>query len=290
MEATGGRFAAHDPPGEAVVGRPGAAPDHGMTDDDLLELFREAARRTADTLRAIEDRRPTTEVHGQYALDVATDGVVVPLLLDAGLGVLSEESGLHHPEREIVVVVDPVDGSTNASRHIPWFNSSLCAVDADGPRVASVVNLVSGETFEAVRGGGARCDGAPITSSGVTELADALVIFNGVPTRHWGWDQGRILGAAALDLCLVAAGRVDAYVDLAGHHGPWDYMAALLVCREVGVELVDAAGRDLVVLDHSARRSPQAAATPQLLERILEQRGHEPSANAGPTAMSPTQA
>jgi fructose-1,6-bisphosphatase/inositol monophosphatase family enzyme len=244
-----------------------------VTDDDLLGLLREAARRTAETLAALEDLRPTTGVvAGQYALDVATDAVVVPFLLDAGLGVLSEESGLHHPEREVVVVVDPVDGSTNASRHIPWCNSSLCAVDGAGPRVASVVNLATGEAFEAVRGGGARCAGRPIGPSGVARLDEALLVFNGVPTRHWGWNQGRILGAAALDLCLVAAGRVDAYVDLVGAHGPWDYMAALLVCREAGVDVVDADGRELVVLDPAARRSPQAAATPELLAAVLAER------------------
>jgi fructose-1,6-bisphosphatase/inositol monophosphatase family enzyme len=82
-----------------------------------------------------------------------------------------------------------------------------------------------------------------------------------------------------LDLCVVAAGRVDGYVDLPGAHGPWDYMAALLVCREVGVEVVDAEGRELVVLDHGARRSPLAAATPQLLTAILaHRRGLHPSA------------
>ncbi len=244
-----------------------------MSDEELLALFHEAARLTADTLRAIEDRRPTTDVVGQYQLDVATDAAVVPLFVDAGFGVLSEESGLHHPERDTVIVVDPVDGSTNASRHIPWCNSSLCAVDADGPRVATVVNLITGEAFEAVRGGGARCDGKAIGPSSVTAMGDALLLFNGVPTRHWGWSQGRVLGAAALDLCLVAAGRVDGYVDLHGGLAPWDYMAALLVCREVGIELLDARGRELVVLDPAARRSPQAAATPELLAAIVRELG-----------------
>ena len=60
-----------------------------------------------------------------------------------GLGVLSEESGRHHPDRAITVVIDPVDGSTNASRGIPWFATSLCAVDTDGPLAALVINLAS---------------------------------------------------------------------------------------------------------------------------------------------------
>lgn len=249
----------------------GPAPEP-MGDDDLLGLLREAARRTADTLLSLVDRRPTTVVAGQYELDLATDAVVVPFLLDAGLGVLSEESGLHHPEREVVVVVDPVDGSTNASRHLPWCASSLCAVDADGPRVALVQNLATGEAFDAIRGRGARCGGRAIAPAPVTTLREALVLFNGVPGGYWGWNQARVLGSAALDLCLVAAGRADAYVDLHGALGPWDYLAALLVCREAGVEVVDAGGRELVVLDHAARRSPVAAATPGLLAEVLARR------------------
>src|SRR5690606_36729785 len=105
---------------------------------------------------------------------------------DAGVGVLSEESGLHHPEREVVVVVDPVDGSTNASRSLPCYACSLCAVDAEGPLAARVVNLATGEAFTAERGGGARCDGEPLAAVGAAELADAAVRFNGTPTAHWG--------------------------------------------------------------------------------------------------------
>ena len=52
-------------------------------------------------------------------------------------------------------------------------------------------------------------------------------------------------------------------------HGVWDYLAASLICAEAGVRVVDAAGRDLVVLDHAARRTPVAAATPELLDALL---------------------
>ncbi|MEZ5167319.1 MAG: inositol monophosphatase family protein [Acidimicrobiales bacterium] len=60
------------------------------------------------------------------------------------------------------------------------------------------------------------------------------------------------MGASALDLCAVADGRFDAYVDFDGNLGPWDYLGALLICAEVGIETVDADGRDLTVIDHGA--------------------------------------
>jgi myo-inositol-1(or 4)-monophosphatase len=191
----------------------------------------------------------------------------------AGCGVLSEESGGHHLDRDVVVVVDPVDGSTNASRGIPWFATSLCAVDGSGPRAALVVNQATGTAFEAVRGKGARLDGRPIRPSAAKELQQSVVGLSGFPPRYLGWKQYRALGAAALDLSLVASGALDAYVDCSrGAHGPWDYLGGALICREAGAFVVDAQGRDLVVLEHDARRTPVAAATEGLLTELLEAR------------------
>jgi myo-inositol-1(or 4)-monophosphatase len=245
-----------------------------VDDAGLLELLVGAAATVRSALDAIEDRRPLTARVGQYALDVVTDEVVVPLLLDGGVGVLSEESGLHEANREIVVVVDPVDGSTNASRGIPWYATSLCALDADGPRVALVVNLATGERFDAIRGRGARRDLEPIRASGVTEMEHAMLALTGLAAADFGWNQFRSLGAAALDLCAVACGRLDGWVDCTvGLHGPWDYLAGMLVCAEAGALVVDGEDRPLVTLDHAARRRPLAAATPELLAQLRLVRG-----------------
>jgi fructose-1,6-bisphosphatase/inositol monophosphatase family enzyme len=168
------------------------------------------------------------------------------------------------------VVGDPVDGSTNASHRIPWYATSLCAVDGDGPRAALVVNQASGVRFEAVRGGGARKDGVPITPSGCDRLADAIVAFSGYPPRHFGWNQFRCLGAAALDLCAVAEGVLDGFGVVGGSHlGSWDYLGGMLVCTEAGAVVGEAAGADLVTLSHDERRAPFAAATRALLEEFL---------------------
>ncbi len=226
----------------------------------------------ARALAGVGDLRVVTDRPGQYHLDVVTDDAAVDVLVGAGLGVVSEESGVHHAEREITVVVDPIDGSTNASRGVPWFATSLCAVDGHGPRAAVVVNQASGERFAAVRGAGATCDGRPVEPSACRRLDDAIIGVSGLPGAHWGWAQFRALGAAALDLCYVADGRLDGYVALSGGLAPWDYLGALLVCQESGTEVVDAEGRPLVVVDHGARRAP-VAAPPTLLAELLDVSG-----------------
>jgi fructose-1,6-bisphosphatase/inositol monophosphatase family enzyme len=179
---------------------------------------------------------------------------------------MSEESGPFRTDREVVVVLDPVDGSTNAARGIPWYATSLCATDAQGLRASVVVNQASGVRFEALRNGGARKDGVPISSSGCRTLGEAIVGFSGYPPRYLGWSQYRSLGAAALDLCAVAEGVLDGYAAVGGSQlGSWDYLGAMLVCTEAGAVVEESAGRPLITLEHDERRTPVAAATPDLL-------------------------
>ena len=244
--------------------------------DDVLGVLDEVAGGIKGVLEGLEDwGLAGTAKAGQYFSDLAADEVALTILDRAGFGVLSEESGLTDAGREVVVVLDPVDGSTNASRGIPWYATSLCAVDDEGPLAALIVNLATGMRFSAVRGGGAFCDGRPITPSGETELARSLVGLSGYPPVHLGWKQYRALGASALDLCCVAAGLLDAFVDCTWRksaHGPWDYLGGSLVCSEAGAVCVDALGRDLLTRDHEVRRTPVAAATPELLDAVLTAR------------------
>lgn len=242
------------------------------TETDLLATLSEAADEIAAALGATSDWGLAGTRPGQHHSDLATDLVAVDVLTGSGFGVLSEESGLTNPERDVIVVVDPLDGSTNASRRIAHYATSLCAVDAHGPLAAVVLDLAVGERFTAVRGGGARLDGEPITVVR-RPLAETVVGLNGLPPRHLGWGQFRTLGAAALDICAVACGRLDAFIDCdRDAHGVWDYLGALLVCQEAGGVVVDAFGRDLVLRDPTLRRTPVAASTPELLDHFVAAR------------------
>jgi fructose-1,6-bisphosphatase/inositol monophosphatase family enzyme len=244
-----------------------------VDDASLLEVLDRAALAIREALGELSSWGLAGTRPGQYLSDLAADAAALAVFEEADLGVLSEESGRHRPDAEITVVLDPLDGSTNASRGIPWFATSLCAVDAAGARAALVVNLATGQRFDAVRGGGARCDGRPIAPSEVARVGESVVLLSGFPPSYMGWSQYRALGACALDLCAVASGAVDAYVDCSvDAHGSWDYLAGMLVCLEAGATVVDALGRDLVMLEHDARRTPLAASTPALRDELLEAR------------------
>ena len=236
----------------------------------VLQSLNQVAERVAAELDDLVDWGEAGTRDGQHHSDLAADEVAVDSLLRAGFGVLSEESGLHRSDRSIIVVLDPVDGSTNASLHLPWFATSLCAVDDDGPLAAVVRNQASGVVFEAERGSGATIGGRPVRPAEVASLADAVVGVNGLPHAHLGWAQYRALGAAALDLCAVASGSLHAYLDCVDppSHAPWDYLGGMLVCSEAGCPVVDIGGQDLVVLEHSARRRPLAAVNHALLEEL----------------------
>jgi myo-inositol-1(or 4)-monophosphatase len=241
-----------------------------MRDEILLEALHEAAAAVRHALDDLDDWGLAGTREGQYKSDLVADRAAVAVLDAAGLGVLSEESGLHQAGREVLAVLDPVDGSTNASLGLPWWATSICALDAGGPVAAVVVNQVTGTTWEAVRGGGARRDGSRIQPSTCGRLADAVVGLSGWPDHHLGWRQFRALGAAALDLCAVASGGLDAYIDCSvDAHGPWDYLGGLLVCIEAGASITDARGRDLVTRRAGDRRTPVAGATPGLLAELL---------------------
>lgn len=240
-------------------------------DDHLLAILHEVCDAVSTALTAVDDWGLAGTRPGQHHSDLAADAAALEVLTSAGLGILSEESGLTDPEQPLLAVIDPLDGSSNAWRRIPWYATAVCIVDAEGPRLAVVANQATHARFQATRGGGATVDGQPIAPSASTELNESLVALTGWPRAHLGWRQFRALGAAALDMCAVAAGVVDAFVDCTptGIHGVWDYLASALICTEAGAVVGEVAGRDLLVRDPSERRGPAAAATVSLLDQVL---------------------
>jgi fructose-1,6-bisphosphatase/inositol monophosphatase family enzyme len=242
-----------------------------VTADELLALFEKAADAQAEAVAGIPtaELRARTDRPGQYALDLVADAAVLGVLHPAGVAVVSEESGRTGPEdAAITVVVDPVDGSTNCSRGIPYWAISLCAFDGDGPLCALVGNQVTGVRNTAIRDRGAWRDGAVMVPSRVEQVERSVVTVQGLPHVVLPWKQLRALGSIALELCDVAAGAFDASLAAGSWAGPWDYLGGMLICREAGATVVDARGRELAVTDPEARRQVLAAATPALLEEL----------------------
>lgn len=161
-------------------------------------------------------------------------------------GIISEESGSDHEEREWRWVIDPLDGTTNFSAGLPVFCVSI-GVERNGETVVGVVYApYLGECFYAVKGVGAWFNGRPVRCSTNGELSKA-VVGTGMPyDKKENPDNNlseiaalavevrgiRRLGAAAMDLCYTAAGFLDAYWELNLHL--WDISAGRLIAREAG--------------------------------------------------------
>ncbi|MGH9920023.1 MAG: inositol monophosphatase family protein [Nitrososphaerales archaeon] len=172
-----------------------------------------------------------------------------------------------------MAVLDPIDGSTNAHRGVPFYSTSICVFDGDGPLIGSVVDHCSGRRFHGIRGGGAWRDREPIKTSGCRVLSESIVGLGGNPRRKVGSWQFRALGCASLELCAVADGTIDAYMLGEGNTlRPWDYLAGLLICTEAGAAVSETDGRDPWIASDQGYR-PIAAASEELLSGLLSSQG-----------------
>ena len=244
------------------------------SNDDILAVLNRTANAISGVLADTTDWGLSGLRHTQYSVDVDCDNAALAILHGAGCAVLSEESQRtgEWGDNDILVVMDPLDGSTNASRGVPWFATALCALDKTGMRASLVVNQASGrDRYWATRGGGAFHNGSPIRPSTCTDIKDAVVGISGLPSFKPGWAQFRALGAAALDICLVADGTLDGWVDM-NSHGVWDYLASLLICQEAGVVTADHLDRELLLTTYDDKRTPIVAASPQLLAQLRQVR------------------
>jgi myo-inositol-1(or 4)-monophosphatase len=160
--------------------------------------------------------------------------------------ILAEESGASG-KSDFVWIIDPLDGTTNYLHGFPVFAVSIGVQEKGRMEHAVVYDPLRQELFTASRGHGAQLDGRKIRVSGQMELARSL-IGTGFPFRQAGMDVSpymsmltktilnttgvRRVGAAALDLCYVAAGRLDAYFETG--LAPWDLAAGSLIVQEAG--------------------------------------------------------
>jgi len=180
-------------------------------------------------------------------MDRAAERLVVDGLREARPedAVLAEESGSHEGSTNVRWIVDPLDGTVNYYYGIPAYGVSIAA-EVDGVVVAGAVySALHRVVFDAVLGGGTRVSGSATQCSSVTDLSLSLVGtgFSYSAERRAG--QGRVvgkllpqirdirrIGAAALDLCAVGSGHLDAFFEL--DLKPWDYAAGLLIAAEAG--------------------------------------------------------
>ena len=234
-----------------------------------LDVARRAAElvrdRRASEVRVADTKTSSTDVVTEA--DRASEQLIRSLIGERRPddAVLGEEAGSQTGTSGVRWVVDPIDGTVNFLYGIPQYAVSIAA-EQDGRTVAGVVlNVAHGTEFVAHRaadgGAVATRDGAAIAVNGPAPLAQRLVAtgFSYDPAvrerqaRAWGRLLPRVrdlrrLGSAALDICMVAEGGVDAYVEEGVN--PWDYAAAALVAEAAGAQvelLAGASGMTLLV-------------------------------------------
>ncbi len=218
------------------------------------------------------------------AVDAAAEAAVVAVLERSGLActLVSEELG----ERVFgdgsgpVVVVDPIDGSLNAKRGVPWYALSIAIAEGrtmDDVMVGFVQDFGTGEEWTAIRDEGAWLDDAPLLGPGPKDEIEVLVMeatLTDLLADKVGAMVGfayrtRVFGSLALGLCHLAAGRVDAVCSLKPARSV-DIAAAQLLVRERGlaIELPDDPPFAAALLDLAGRSRVVAAATDELCEEL----------------------
>lgn len=194
--------------------------------------------------------------------DLEAESVIVQMIETSfpDHAILAEEGGRSDTDSAYLWVVDPLDGTSNYSRGIPYFSISVCVVHDGAPLVGVVYDPSRDELFSAIAGSGAFLNGASITVSETSTLADAVLITGFFYDRGAEMEQNlrnigrffshgvvgiRRFGSAALDLCYVACGRADGFWE---HElNAWDFAAGALIVREAGGTVTDVDGNALLI-------------------------------------------
>ena len=230
--------------------------------NELLVVASELARAAGDMalagrkagLQNVQTKSTASDMVTEF--DRASEKLIVEGMrerrpLDAIVG---EEGASIAGTSGITWYIDPIDGTTNFLYDLPAWAVSIGAQDSDGPLAGVVYIPALGEMFSATRGGGAFLNGLPIQCNSISEVSQALVCTG----FSYSADQRTIqakrvaqfihkirdirrAGAAAIDLCFVACGRIDAYFEENLHQ--WDISAGILIAHEAGCRSGDFSGK-----------------------------------------------
>ena len=234
--------------------------------DGLLELGLAAAADAADLLGSSRPDPATIATKSSGTdlvtdLDRAAEHRIVERILTRRPddGIEGEEGAERFGSSGVRWIIDPLDGTTNYVYGYPAYGVSIAA-ELDGTVVAGVVvDITREETYTAVLGGGAHLDGAPLRVNPATDLAMALIgtgFSYDPPTRRRQAESLvavlpavrdiRRSGSAALDLCALAAGRVDGFWERG--LAPWDRAAGALIAAEAGARVGRLGGNEPLTL------------------------------------------
>ncbi|MHC1630643.1 MAG: bifunctional fructose-bisphosphatase/inositol-phosphate phosphatase [Methanoculleaceae archaeon] len=254
---------------------------------NYLSIFEAAADAVQDAIRSLAgtstggervaigaDGTPTLRI------DRVAEDAAIDVIREGGFGghVISEELGeCRMGEDDDIIFLDPVDGTFNAITGIPFYAVSFGHARNGRVLEGLVRNLADGETFTARRGGGARCNGRSIHTSGTSLLEESAMSvygrkFDPATVLHLGRKvrRFRLLGASALELCYVACGRLDGFIDLRGTLRVTDAAAGVLVTEEAGGRVTDPHGERFQFLSDVTVGQSLVATNSMIHAKVIE--------------------
>jgi len=253
---------------------------------DWLALCRAARDDVVAVLEELPGRAEREPVVGAgeggdetTAIDRAAERAILRHFAGLDARVVSEEAGITG-SGPTTIVVDPIDGSLNAKRGIPFFSVSIAVAQGDtmgDVTFGYVYDFGTGEEWTATRGGGALLDGRPLTERPKDELE--ILSFEATTTAYVSENAARfdgvahrlrVMGSLAITLCHLAAGRVDGVVSLKPARAV-DIAAAQLLVREQGlvIDLCDAPPFLDAPLDLEGRSRVVAAGNDELCLKLV---------------------
>jgi len=261
-----------------------------MDADEALGLSRDISHRVEKAIGSLSledagrivgmgaDGTPTKkidELAEKAALDVIRAG-------GYSMRVVSEEAGeVIIGNADSTLVLDPIDGTTNATRGLPSYTVSIALANNNLSDVwfGYVYDFSSGREYYASRGEGAYSDGRKLAASRTSKLSESMLTLYGIHQKPelmceiaTSCKRLRMVGCASLELCHVASGAIEGYVDLRGKLRTIDVAAGIIIVQEAGGNATDEDARPLAdSIDVSPKLSVVAAPAPvhtQLIEMI----------------------
>ena len=263
---------------------------------EWLEILRECSKNIQKNVYPLLKKPQNQTSYGKgsggdttYQIDRTAENTIINTIkhYDIPFTLISEEAGTKkigkNPQH--YVTTDPIDGTTNATRGIPFMATSLAVSKKpylNQIETALITDLYHNVTYTAKRGKGAYRNGARMRPSELQSLNEAII---GIDFTHKAWEIAtrlrsmleqtkhlRHLGANSLELCYVADGTTDGFIDLRGKLRTTDVAAAYLILKEAGGTITTLEGKELnAELAPLQRVSFIAAGNKRLHEIIMEQ-------------------
>jgi myo-inositol-1(or 4)-monophosphatase len=237
--------------------------------DDYLTVAVEAAIAASHIIMEALEKPRVANHKGKTDLVTETDlhsEKIIKSIIRASYpdhDLLAEESEKESSESDFLWIIDPLDGTTNFVHGYPSFAVSIGLLFQNKPLIAVVLEMPNTKLYTAIKNEGVWCEGQPFTCS-QTDSIEKSLLLTGFGYEHGElWERNmalfkdftdkshgvRRLGAAAVDLCHVASGKVDGYWEF--DLKPWDSAAGILIAQEAGCVVSQMDGSDYSIYDNN---------------------------------------